>query len=227
MSGADNNRREDYMARTIRVKLYKLNELSEEIKSKVIDKFRYSQVEYNEWYDSTYEDFKMICDTIGVDVDLKKTYFSGFSSQGDGASFTASVDVPKLIDGINRKKYLEHAPKIHEEVKSFTPSFCEIDKRVLDLIKREWIDISVSIHADNRPCTSRYKFEHSYTHGDKNNIEKQIEYLDTWIDGIVSELDNLLYRLLEIEHDFLTSDDSVKEHIIASEYEFTKDGKQY
>lgn len=217
------------MARTIRVKLYQFNELSEDAQQKAIDKFRDLNVDFD-WWDSVYDDFKMICDTVGIDVDLKKTYFSGFSSQGDGATFTASVDLLKLIDGINNKKYLEHAPNIHDEVRSFTPSPCTIDARVLDLIKREWIDVTVSVNARDRSYSSEHEFNSNYTHNECVNydrIEKQLTDLESWIDDVVSEFDNLLYRLLEKEYEYRTSDEAVKEGIIANEYEFTKDGKQY
>jgi hypothetical protein len=216
--------------RTIRVKLYTFEELSEDIQSKVLDKFRNSQVEYNDWYDSDYDDFKTLCATVGIEVDEKKTYFSGFSSQGDGAGFTSHIDLKELVEGIANKKYLEHAPNIHDEVKSFTPSPCPVDKRVLDLIYRNVIDISINTKGNDRPFSSKLEFWYNYTSNEcvnYKNVEKQMNELEEWLEDTVNEFTNLLYRLLERDYEYLTSDESVKEHIIANEYEFTKDGKQH
>lgn len=49
-----------------------------------------------DWWDDTFETWKEALDQIGFEnADIS---FRGFASQGDGASFTANVNLPKLID---------------------------------------------------------------------------------------------------------------------------------
>lgn len=58
------NRRTNIMARTIRTKVYKFDELSKEAQSKVIaDNYNYNV--QDEWWDGSYEDAK----TIGLKID--------------------------------------------------------------------------------------------------------------------------------------------------------------
>lgn len=69
------------------IKTYlKYNELSFEQQSKVIDSLRDINVNHD-WYEFTYEDYESKLKKLGF-YDIKFE-FSGFWSQGDGASFTA------------------------------------------------------------------------------------------------------------------------------------------
>lgn len=63
--------------------------LPEDLKDKILDKYRHWNVEHIEWWDGVYDCFKADMDKIGIEVD--KMYFSGFWSQGDGACFEGRV----------------------------------------------------------------------------------------------------------------------------------------
>lgn len=68
MSGADNNRRINIMARTVRTKVYKFNELSEQAKQKAISDYRNSGgVETDYIYDEAYESVKLFHDIFGTE----------------------------------------------------------------------------------------------------------------------------------------------------------------
>ena len=41
-----------------------------------------------DWWDSIYDDFSSVCDILGIALDQNEPCFSGFCSQGDGASWT-------------------------------------------------------------------------------------------------------------------------------------------
>ena len=67
-------------------------------RDEILDKYRDWNV-YEGWHDYVYEDFKREMDAIGIEVD--EMYFSGFSSQGDGACFEGRVsDWPKFLESI-------------------------------------------------------------------------------------------------------------------------------
>ena len=59
-------------------------------KDQLIEKHRYWNVEHIDWWDCTYDDFKVSMTAVGIRVD--KMYFSGFCSQGDGACFEGCVE---------------------------------------------------------------------------------------------------------------------------------------
>jgi hypothetical protein len=76
----------------------RFNALSARQQDEILDKFRDWNV-YEGWHEYVYEDFKREMDAIGIEVD--DIYFSGFSSQGDGACFEGRVnDWPKFLESI-------------------------------------------------------------------------------------------------------------------------------
>lgn len=72
-----------------------VEELEPSVMEKVLTRYRDWNVDH-EWWEFTYDDYKEKLENIGFeDPDFS---FSGFSSQGDGASFTCkSIDVVKYI----------------------------------------------------------------------------------------------------------------------------------
>lgn len=59
-----------------------------EAQQALIDRYRDINTDYD-WWEGTYERFKERMDAIGIQVD--RMYFSGFWSQGDGACFEGQV----------------------------------------------------------------------------------------------------------------------------------------
>jgi hypothetical protein len=205
------------------IKIYQFEELTKQARKKAIDHLRNINTDHN-WWETVYLDFEAICSLIGVEVELKKTWFRGFCSQGDGACFTATVNIVELIQGINNKTYLQHAPQLEKEVTSFAPQSCTVDSRVISLIQRHQIDLEVAVRPGNNSNRSIPRFEWNNVGA---NVDQQLCDLERWFTEIVKKLDNLLYRLLENEDTYLTSDEKVAEEIIEAEYEFFEDGTQY
>jgi hypothetical protein len=76
----------------------RFNALSARQRDEILDKFRDWNI-YEGWHDYVYEDFKREMEVIGIEVD--DIYFSGFSSQGDGACFEGRVsDWPKFLESV-------------------------------------------------------------------------------------------------------------------------------
>lgn len=101
------------MPRIVETLAYTLNELSEDGRGKARGWYRETVVR-DDWYDCVYEDFGAICGILGVQLKTRPVrlygggthakpcvYFSGFCSQGDGASFAARYahekDAPRKI----------------------------------------------------------------------------------------------------------------------------------
>ena len=67
-------------------------------RNSLIEKYRYINVEYVDWWDCVESDFVEDMKKVGIEV--SKLYFSGFWSQGDGACFTGRLRDTKV--------YLDH-----------------------------------------------------------------------------------------------------------------------
>jgi hypothetical protein len=81
---------------------YSFEELSPEAQKNALDNNRDLNVDYEGWEDGVAEGFKEDMREIGID-DITISY-SGFHSQGDGASFTSDdIDTRKLFDAMGIK----------------------------------------------------------------------------------------------------------------------------
>ena len=67
-------------------------------KQELLDKYRYWEVEHDDWYGYTYEQFIERMETKGIFLSADDITFSGFCSQGDGASFTCWITSTKGFD---------------------------------------------------------------------------------------------------------------------------------
>ena len=87
--------------------VYQFPELSDAAKEKARIWYRAAAF-HNDWWDAVYDDFERICDILGVSLKTRSVrlmdggtrqkpciWFSGFSSQGDGACFEATVAYAK------------------------------------------------------------------------------------------------------------------------------------
>lgn len=84
--------------------VYKFHELTKEQQQKAIDNLRDTNVDYDGWHEFTIEDETARLNLLGYE-DVKISY-SGFWSQGNGASFTAGGNIEKLVPA-NMQKYVD------------------------------------------------------------------------------------------------------------------------
>jgi hypothetical protein len=187
--------------RTIRTKIYLFDELSKEAQNNAIENFRNINVDFCEWFDADFEGFKEDLNELGfINAEIS---FSGFYSQGDGACFDAKIDASKFAETIN-------------------------EKRIAKLIKNGYIsefEISKTSYA-NHYSHEKTRFVDFDSTGYKN-IDEILQSLCEKIEVIRLEKSKEIYKSLEQQYDYLQSDEAVKETIIANDYEFTKDGKQF
>ena len=72
----------------INVNVYKFNELSKDVQEKLIEKNRDIYTDFD-WYTVIYDNFSQnVEQDYGIEINIENIKFSGFYSQGDGASFT-------------------------------------------------------------------------------------------------------------------------------------------
>jgi hypothetical protein len=183
--------------------------ISDERKAELIEKYRDININY-EWWDAAYDDFKSICTILGIDLDKNEPSFSGFWSQGDGASFTGSFSPRDILDA--PAKMREHAPK-DEELHRIADELCELN---IIYLTKFWGSIR---RDDTRYCHSNTMV------GEIATLNEEPDYWPDEVFGIVDasfqqlmrDLADWLYEVLEKEYDWRTSDEEVWEAIVANE----------
>lgn len=182
--------------REVTIKVFQFDELAAKTQEKVLEKFRYINVEHD-WYEPVYEGFEEIANEYGIEVDDMN--FSGFYSQGDGASFTGEIsDFKKFAEKTGLKRLVRLSNSIEYNLNM--------------LVKRVTYQYypSETVEADNGGYYPRLS----------NLIEEKLG-------KVKDELCEKLYRDLEEEYDYLTSDEIVAETIRANGYEFTEGGELF
>jgi hypothetical protein len=189
---------------TITQNIYTLAELTGSAREKALQYLREGVTDYD-WFDFVYEDAKTISSIMGIDID--NIYFKGFCSQGDGACF----------DG--RYKYKKGALKALKEYAPDT-TFLNLCQRLQDLQKRYFYKITANIS-----CNDRYmRTEGDYDiNGRFFNPCIPDEVIDG-MDQLFSEFADWIYKQLETEYDYITSEESLLENAESNGYEFDESG---
>lgn len=195
----------------------KIADMTEKERAELCDKWRTVNVDGN-WWASTIDDFREHMKRRGfIIID---TYWSGFWSQGDGAYFTGYVsDTLKFtqLAGLPLKRSYQMITKLCEE--------------------HGWGSVSLEVHRD---------YIHHYTHekclrvegsspefeldrdGDdliycvreamNERLEAEMEDLVRESQAYLRALCRRLYRMLEQEYEYLTSDEAVWDTLLANSY---------
>jgi hypothetical protein len=212
---------------------YSFDELSPEAKKKALEKNRDINIDYTGWEDLTIDDFKEEVKEDGIN-DLEVTY-TGFHSQGDGASFTSNdIDTRKIFnaagiksDGaLNMEVDDERSKGVNKEFYDLLDTMEDIGQLERNRIKPEEIRVTVE------RINSRYYHE--------NTVRANVEIWDEpdgWEEppNFTSELEDKitdyirglcrkLYRYLEEDYEYQTSDEAVQETIEANNYKFDERG---
>ena len=172
------------MARTIRTKVYKFEELSSEAQSKAIEDNYDISIDYS-WWEFIYEDAENIGLKIkGFDID-RGSYCKG--------EFTLSANE------LSQNIFNNHGEE------------CETYKTAKSFMN-EW-----------QPVFNDYMDEDSEGYESGENEGKLNDMENEFLKSLLED-----YRIiLTKEYGYLTSDESIKNTIIANELEFTQDGRRF
>jgi hypothetical protein len=200
------------MARQACKTVYKFNELSDEAKDKAIEDYRQDGFGY-EWWDYIFEDAKRMGSLMGITVD--KIYFSGFSSQGDGACFEGSYE------------YVKGSVKaIREETGDSDKDLAAIAKGLQAEQRRNFYGLSANVkqrgHYSHEFCTE------IDVQDNRDNAPWQVsDEVEEAIKDLLRDFMRWIYRSLEREWHYMNSDAAITENIEANEYEFLENGRMY
>ena len=206
------------MTRIIKTIVYEFNELDKSGKQKAREWYLQGGLDY-EWHDTVIDDFKTIAEILGLRLKTREVntiggksseeaevFFSGFSSQGDGASFKGVLEYKKGCC----KAIREHAPedkKLHQ-----------IADTLFELQRRNCYELVTTIG-------QRGSYVHAYTmdfgvERYNSNRQEPTEDAEETIKETMQDLAMWLYRTLEKEYEHLTSDETVEQTIEANEWSF-------
>lgn len=98
----------------------------------LIEEHRNWNVEHIDWHDSTIEHFIQTAKDFGIETDGAQISFSGFWSQGDGASFT--FDRAKAYDVIMAHVAIDQNPEYNsiDEMTDYVKEFYALGTRLLE-----------------------------------------------------------------------------------------------
>jgi hypothetical protein len=195
----------------------RFNALTARQRDEILDKYRDWNI-YEGWHDSVYEDFKREMDAIGIEVD--DIYFSGFSSQGDGACFEGRVsDWPKFLESVGYTcpalmglaaeswglSVVHRGHYYHENCTSFSSDMVSPS----DYSESE-MDEFVYAHSPYKTDIQNAAFVAILQGYNFSSLH------DEFLEAFKSHM-RKLYRSLEADYDHLTTDESVLESLHAND----------
>jgi hypothetical protein len=196
------------------INVYKFDELPSERakeKEKAREWWRSSSSSDPFWSECVIEDAQQCAEILGIEIGKARhskepaVYWSGFSCQGDGASFEGRYRYAKGA----AKAIREHAPQDSE--------LHRIADRLQALQRRIFYRGIFDIKASGR-------YSHEYTMSLERCEECPDDIADDFLDTL-RDFARWIYKSLESEYEWQNSDSEVDESIRCNEYEFTADGE--
>ncbi|VDC33871.1 antitoxin of toxin-antitoxin stability system [Pseudogemmobacter humi] len=212
------------MPTIIEITVYRFDELPDAGKDKARAWYREGAFDHD-WYDAVYEDFQRIAEILGIRLRTRTSrlmgggisespciWFTGFWSQGDGAAWEGTYSFSKGSASAIRS----YAPK-DRELHRIADALLAIQRRNL-----------YQLQADVRHRGNTY---HAFTMDIDVTRESPVgqdmtEDAESTVTDLLRDLARWLYRQLEQEYDYLSSDAAVDEAVLANGYTFTESGRR-
>lgn len=213
------------MREVIQTTVYALDELDERARERARDWYRQASND-DDWHEAVFEDFERVCEILGVDLATRSVrlygggtrqkpciWFSGFSSQGDGACFEGSYS---YRNGAARN-IRAYAPK-DERLAAIADQLQQIQRK--------------NLYALEARMTHRGRYYHEYcmavsVERASDSYQSPTPDAEEIVAEAMRDLARWLYRQLEREYEYQTSDEVVDENIETNGYTFTEIGRRF
>lgn len=200
----------------VTIKLYSFDELEPKAKERAREWYRSGQQDDSFWSECVLEDADRMAQILGIDLHTKTLkgakptiYWSGFSSQGDGACF------------VGRYRYAKGSAK---KIRSEAPEDVELHRIADGLYALQKIGrFGLAVDVTHR---GPYYHSRSVSFDDISSHELRVSH-DTVMDEVCLLLRafmDWIYKQLEKAYDWTNADQQVDENIMANDYEFNSDG---
>lgn len=189
------------------VTLYKYHELSENAQERARDAYRDISTEYYGWWDSVYEWQREELEAQGFPdaaINFQLSY-----SQSDGARFTCRR--PDLAQWMRTQKLARKYRALYNAATTGA-----VHANVDRVSMRDVHEGSARAEIEIR--------DYPDTVAACKRLEEQVAAVEQMLEEWRYRRCQEIYRALESEHEYLTSDDHVAEMIAANEYEFSEEG---
>ena len=190
-----------------------------------------------EWWEHIYEHAKQSGVERGFEIDDIR--FSGFWSQGDGASWTGSVNIKAFLDYHLKEDNPDFGryfvlQAIIAENNDWVASYTNVNRYGFHYVHDNTMRLE-SIGYSNLECLDADDEERLQEEGplqradiyqlrEGADIDQLIDSLETWILEEAQAYARQIYDDLESEYDHLTSDESLVEAAEANGWMFDEDG---
>ena len=214
---------------------FSYQELSQRAKDKALQWFSES-LDY-EWWDGVYEHAKADGPERGFEIEDIR--FSGFWSQGDGASWTGSTNIKAFLDYHLKEdnpdfgRYFILQALIAEN-QDWVQRYTNVNRRgfhyvhdnmmyleSISIIHLECLDADTEERLQEEGPLQRANVYQLYKGAD---IDHLIDDLETWILEEAQAYARQIYDDLESEHEYLTGEESLIESAEANGWMFDEDG---
>lgn len=213
------------MPEIIETTVYRLDELSGAAKDKARAWYREGGFDYD-WHDAVYEDFQRIAEILGIDFRTRAVrlmgggtrrepciWFRGFWSQGDGACWEGSYS---------------YARNATAKIRAYAPQDQELH-RIADALQAVQRRNFYQLRAE---ACHRGHYYHEYcmaisVERDSPTYQDLTEDAEESVTEALRDLARWLYRQLEREYEYISSDEAVDETINSNEYTFTETGRRF
>lgn len=195
------------------IKVYSFDELSEEAREKACQQVGDSMTD-NWWYEDIFDLFVERCKDYGMDVDENDIQFSGFGSQGDGASFVCdNIDLHTLT----KKLGIQVSDGLEEKVLDYI-----YDVNIIRSSNRAYHEqtVQVEVFIDEDALAAEEEGIIQYIHEIADTLEFKFEALK-------DDLCQQLYYNLELEYDYLYSAECIDEIAYDHKMLFLENGFVY
>ena len=213
------------MSKVIETTVYQLGELSDAAKDRARAWYREGGFDCD-WHDAAYDDFLRVAEILGLRLKTRtvhlygggtreepRVWFRGFWSQGDGACFETFYS------------YRKQAPR---RIRDYATRDIELH-RIADALQSIQHRNFYQLRAET---SHRGHYCHEYcmaisVERDSPAYQDMTADAEDVLTEALRDLARWLYRQLEREYEYLTSDETVDEAITANEYTFTASGKRF
>lgn len=214
--------------------VYHFDELGDTAKARARDWYREGDTSFTDFYAETViEDVARLCTMIGIDLDTMpvklmngttrrdpKVYYSGFCSQGDGASFAGSYGYKKG----SVQALAKEAPTGEGDGYEGNNEINRIAKELQDVQRRHFYRVQARITHESY---AHYSHEMTMRIEVERADEQEVSTADTQrVVEALRDVARWIYRQLEREYEYQTSDEQVDETIRTNAYEFDEDGRR-
>lgn len=208
-------------------------DLDDSVRDRLDTKFRDWNVSWDDWPECTIDFWKGTLEFLGFSA--PEINYTGFWSQGDGASFTAGsfdlVEFSEAVTKLDERKAKEGLPDTLDRTDLAKPlRFAEVISEYLEATVVRCYAAGNYYHENTVRFDWRDSLPEEWHDGPQRPTHPNIQRIAS---TFVEECDQMLiclcqsiYRSLEKEYEYQTSVEAVSEALECNDIVFTEDGKR-